>query len=904
MQGMILVPPHPEAAVFLTRFFLAALALLVAFTPAFAAAPPAQPLPSQIARWVEELGDDSFAVREEATKKLRAAGASAEARLEKAAGSRDPEVAKRAKGILADFRWGVYPETPERIVELIRRYQSSTRTEKRAVIQKLFASGAAGCRALVKISRAEEDPLVRKDVFSDMAASMIRGVPVLLEEGNLAALEGLLQLALEGDVKTGGAHYAAYHLLTGQAPKRIAELEKRAKDNPPGKVEAEILFYLYRARGDLKKAYKAAVDAEQNELQEGALYENADWKGLARHPELTDTRSWTRYVGTRAAYARLAGNTKAYETAIKDILDKAKPVAESKGNVMPYAKALFLNARPADALALLKKAEIQPRLRFDILVAQLNLKAAFEIVEAARKASSPELPGLEIAQARALYHAGEKDKALAVLKRYREQVKPGADADWFKDLVEAEVQIARADEAFADAAKVLAISTDGGWPGRLFEKLFPDQEEDALALWGLFRRVDPKQPTEKALARLRLLLEGKAGKPEVESLLLDAAKAPAPEALQRRREWLAAGEAALLCRQEARAAECFRKAGGLRSLIRLGDLMAARKQWPQAAARYLEAYRLSLKGGDEPRDREDDACLPALALFLHGHALVSAGQKDAGRKRIEQAHLLPLGSGEVRYHFSRALVKRRHKEEAQREHDLLRKLGDPVLADPDAFYTGEGLRAAAIAAATRKKYRAAADGYEQAFLRCLQPNLNFARAIAYVTVPAHIHRMRAEGLALAGNLDEAKAEALRSRIALPGNVELALRLVPLLDQKKRKKDADELFGATIEVYDALLVDHPKHAWAYNQAAWLSACCRRNLDKALAYARKAVALAPRAAGYQDTLAEVLFQLGKKDEAVAVQKKVVDLDPKREYFRKQLKRIQAGDPKAPRPDEGEE
>ncbi len=55
------------------------------------------------------------------------------------------------------------------------------------------------------------------------------------------------------------------------------------------------------------------------------------------------------------------------------------------------------------------------------------------------------------------------------------------------------------------------------------------------------------------------------------------------------------------------------------------------------------------------------------------------------------------------------------------------------------------------------------------------------------------------------------------------------------------------------------------------------------------------------GHLDTLAEILFQLGKKDEAVATQKKAITLSPKRVYFKKQLARIEAGDPNAPRPAE---
>jgi tetratricopeptide (TPR) repeat protein len=271
---------------------------------------------------------------------------------------------------------------------------------------------------------------------------------------------------------------------------------------------------------------------------------------------------------------------------------------------------------------------------------------------------------------------------------------------------------------------------------------------------------------------------------------------------------------------------------------------------------------------------------------------------------MERAHLLPLGSGDIRHHLARALVRRGHGDGAQREYDLLRRLGEPILMEPNSYYTGEGLRQAGIDAAARKEYLKAADGYEQAFLRCLHPELKFQRPIAYVTVPAHIHRMRAMGLAKARQWDEARTQAHRALAALPGSVDLALELVPILDENKRKKDADELFRAVFAVYESVIRDYPKYAAAYNQAAWLSACCRRSLDKGLTFARKAVELSPKTAAYHDTLAEVLFQLGKKDEAIAVQKKAIALSPARVYFRKQLKRIEAGDPKAARPDEEEE
>ena len=51
---------------------------------------------------------------------------------------------------------------------------------------------------------------------------------------------------------------------------------------------------------------------------------------------------------------------------------------------------------------------------------------------------------------------------------------------------------------------------------------------------------------------------------------------------------------------------------------------------------------------------------------------------------------------------------------------------------------------------------------------------------------------------------------------------------------------------------------------------------------------------------DTLAEVHFQRGDRDQALQLMKKCIELDPKNRYFRDQLKRFEAGDPKAPLPE----
>src|SRR5262245_25244493 len=61
------------------------------------------PTDAQILRWVTALGDDQFAKREEATRKLRDAGRPAVTPLARAAVGDDPEVTRRAVEILAEI---------------------------------------------------------------------------------------------------------------------------------------------------------------------------------------------------------------------------------------------------------------------------------------------------------------------------------------------------------------------------------------------------------------------------------------------------------------------------------------------------------------------------------------------------------------------------------------------------------------------------------------------------------------------------------------------------------------------------------------------------------------------------------------------------------------------------------
>src|SRR6266404_598892 len=71
-----------------------------------------------IGRLIGQLNDPDPDVREQATKALWSRGRSIAPQLRAAAGSGPPEVARRARSILRDFTYGLYPDTPREIFNL------------------------------------------------------------------------------------------------------------------------------------------------------------------------------------------------------------------------------------------------------------------------------------------------------------------------------------------------------------------------------------------------------------------------------------------------------------------------------------------------------------------------------------------------------------------------------------------------------------------------------------------------------------------------------------------------------------------------------------------------------------------------------------------------------------------
>jgi predicted Zn-dependent protease len=884
--------------VFLLRRALSLIALVALVSLLVAADPPKpeKPTKEQIAKWIQQLGDNDFEKREEAQQKLWEAGQAAEAALREATKDSDKEISRRAQDVLDKFKWGLYPDTPKKIVDLVTKYQTGDRNAKIATVKELYEMGSAGCAVLLKIAHAEDNAEIRAALYDEISRQAGQALPLLLvEDKDATVVETLLELAVASETEASIHNYVAYFYLKGKLDDRIKHYQARVGDKTGASRDAEVLFYLLRAKGDIPAAREVAKKAGREDLIDGLLHDRGEWKELAGRQKTGESLGDIERMSYRAAYHRMAGNHKECDEALKDIRKFAEDKPAGDSERWYAAKALFLNERPAEALELLGKGTSNPAVAFEVLTAQQKFREVLELAEKLREGGNSD-PVVQILEARLRHGLGEKEKAEEMFRKLAEQVKE-TPAPWAEKLIETEMRLGLRELAFEHAAKALGLTPDTGSQRQVLARLFPSQEATADPWWILLRRKDPKADPKATMRTLRSIMAGKLDAKELASLL-QAMEAAAKDPMPKENEppfnawqWLqAAAEAALLARDEATAFGLFDKAIAAgpqapQPLQRKGDLLAARKEWEKAAEAYEQVWA---RNRNEP-----------LPLFLRGWALAKAGKEAEGKKLMEQSHWVLLGDDYTRAQFAKTLAQRGHFAAARREREILLHT-----CTPGTFHAGEVQRQMAVEAVSRKDYLQGAALHEHAMLRCLRMNVNFIESAAYVGVPGFIERLKARGYVQAGKLTEAREAIDTCQKLLPGNIDLAVHVVPELEKQGQKKDADNLFDRSFAFQAGLCKDFPNSSWCHNSLAWLCACCKRDLARAQESAEKAVKLAPEHAGYRDTLAEVLFQRGQKEQALEQMKKCVELEPQRVYFKKQLQRIQAGDPKAPLPSEDEE
>ncbi|MFK7768967.1 MAG: hypothetical protein AB8B55_17225 [Mariniblastus sp.] len=134
---------------------------------------------------------------------------------------------------------------------------------------------------------------------------------------------------------------------------------------------------------------------------------------------------------------------------------------------------------------------------------------------------------------------------------------------------------------------------------------------------------------------------------------------------------------------------------------------------------------------------------------------------------------------------------------------------------------------------------------------------------------------------------------LRSNEFNPGDPSLIEGIVPELDKAGASDLADKLFEKTTEFYFEFLQKYPDSSLHRNNYAWACACANRRMQHMRRHALLAVAERPNSATFLDTLAEVHFLMGDKEQAIQACRRCIQLNPTKKHYKKQLKRFQAAE-----------
>ena len=846
---------------------------------------------AQVKKWIDELGDADFTTRENAHKNLWKAGSDAEEQLKVALKGDDAEIRKRSLELLEKFKWGIYHDSPIVIIDLIQAYQSGTLQDKEKSIAKLIEMGGLGVKSVIKIINAEDQEEVRNSVLSYASKSVSKVIPYLIEKNEFKFLDQILQMMLENRAEGVFSNYAVYAILSASTDKIINQLSKNKPPKISDEINKEILAYLYRSKGEHNDALKFAKESKNPELYTQLALEASKWKVVLDTDHFPDDLLLGK-LGYKLAMYRLANEKTEFDGAKKTLMEiaeeltgKDKNGVESTEQLFQAAKIALLNYMVPEGIDSLLKNKKRMMVA-EIYASRFEFDKIKSLIEEAKTENAKDVPALEIHWAKILYGLGEKEQALKILDQYSSRIADKSEGDWPLKLVHAWILIKKRDRALDDAASYLQKIEHREASGRMLNKMFGDDSEFYDPLFRFFFK---KKNTETALAVIKQIndlhdkkLESNAVVKLVDELLEYASTVTAEESVSLKN---AAGAILKKYGLDEKLKELADKFGSETIMLSLADLYAEKKEWAKARDSFKVAW-------DKDKSK-------SIIAFMIAKMEENIGDKAQASKWKDLSTWAPLGNEQVRLDFAYALGKRNYVDDALIQFDLVSKTGEP-----GSYSVGASSRALASRLIEKKSFEKAADGYELAMLRCMTPFVSFTQSQAYVNVPSLIARLRCRAAIDTGDFDKVDSFASKAFDLQPGEVELPILVYQPLIAKGKKELADKIFASAKKSIQKVGDDYPNCAWAHNSAAWLSACCKSDLIWGLNQAEMAIKLDGKSAAHLDTLAEVLFQLKRQKEAVEAQTKAVALEPTKIYYKKQLKRIQNGDPSVDRPEENDD
>lgn len=847
---------------------------------------------------IPKLSDDSFAVREAATRDIWKLGEAVVPQLRELAAGRDPEAAIRARGLLRKIELGILPDSSPRIVDLVMRYDRGPLDERQKVILELRQERAF--RQILKLYALEKD----QDSLT-MLESSVRGVAIDASRDCLAMdppdIKGAftyLKMArpeapeymamaclhrsagtLEEELKNAASvqgqdgHLWRYALLatSGKLPEAAAEAEEAGLNLASARlslITGDPLPWLKQAPAPPQAVASSALP----DYREFAI---ANWEGKKPNPELVRKfRSMAR-AGDEEDQSKglmmmfLTGD---YAEAEK-LLERRDPVSafyylDSGERVDEALEQLEIDPKEPDYLGWARK-------RFDVLI---------------------EEPDTEDQETRDLCLLGYFLERRGLHKELDEAFVPplmelaAANQENFLMGIS---RLFSSDDGFAVIGPVLEAATkfagvdEVRWM-QVIDNLF-GPGRNAPDLWHWLADLDPAMTPRD---RIDLMSRVFGFQPESEDKLLRF----------REKAWLsiAKAEAAekrrllnLLATISLPRVPPERRMGDAETFVRCVDeldkLEGGAGEWKPRQLSYLGAVGRWREAAEMCKKFSDEMPGEPVYYGYMAAAYYAAGDESQGQASEKKAELLAMGETRALKQIGEAFAQTGDFERALR---WWQRAAEQCTNDHGSF--ADILEFLSDDALARQDWKRAAAMEEARTLQSAMANRSFnLMSSVYAR-----HRLEPDMLRAVAQLDgegrESSVATLKQCVEAPF-VDLLLADYFFAPMRTKGLVAlhDEVFEKQWKKLSAIMARFPDGENTRNSAAWLASRANRRLDEAEAAASHALKISPRQAAYLDTMAEVHFARGDRPKALEFSAKGLKEEPWDLQLIRQHKRFEKGE-----------
>lgn len=819
--------------------------------------------PLGIEQLAQQLGDESFAVRERAMDELWKLGSDALPALRRVQAGDDIEASERAAELIGYISIGLLYDSPAEVKEMVMRFFQSNEDGKIIMVHKLI--GMDQWRQVMALARLEKDAVIRGKIsricWSQKLAPSLRRA---LARDDQALVGEIFALMGDLDYFMG---IRAFHF--GQTGKLRDELGKAAELT--GQKAAKWRMWLHRVDGNMDAAIREAQNARLPVVADLLRVLDGDpVPYLERSASSGDAiYSW----GCELQLLRLAGKEEEAQALSRQWQTLAKD-DESKKRVM---LCLAMNGFREQALDLLDTTARYEAIGF------------YDVIEMPRR--SLKLLGIP-ENARAPYEAWVAQRLERLDDEHTRQ-----EILMLAGLLNARGEEALAREVILPMMTRLAIDDEPLWREQIIAMV--DGDLGALAIQFIRQRMAADDERLEQMVDLSKEIFGSLSSESID-LLWD-------HLMQRKGD-----DPAQVLEELAMLAGLLpdpdNRVPGLHRLLE-------QEAHPQDGAKnemlITVLYELCLL-------RSDIAAASQMvdALAAEGHAL--GEEKDDLDFQLQRWQLIePVlaasvenrpadWSSLIKWHI--ALLKLGQSKQAAEifSRAMLQTLGDPSLLTTwgvvlfDAGYESKAMELWFLAAAMSElendvslhDYRRAIASLAN-WVQPLYRSGQWQRALAMSEMAAHSIMSRQAGSGIHTALRVRyqaefchgmemlqrgrQVEGLRrlevAHSLMRGDGVLADDFFPALRNRIPVKTYDRWFEQSYAHIEAACADFPRSHNSHNTAAWLAARAVRKLDEAHAHAEQALQVRPHQGAYLDTMAEVWFSRGDRQKALMWSQKAI-------------------------------